>query len=53
VEEIVDNAFEQVLLLMKRNWNTVDTMVEMLLDKITINGEDIQTILRDAPLEKN
>ena len=53
VEEIVNNAFEQVLLLMKQNWATVDTMVEMLLDKITINGEDIQTILRDAPLEKN
>jgi len=53
VETIVNKAFEQTLLLAKENWNVIDTMVDVLLDKITINDDDIKQIMRDTPLEKN
>ena len=50
VKAIIDAQYERVLALLQENRATIDTIVEVLLERETLHADDFEKVMRGEPL---
>ena len=50
VKAIIDGQYERVLALLRENRATIDTIVEVLLERETLHADDFDKLMRGEPL---